>query len=237
MLLVGCQVLPESANGILLVGPSGTSRSAALVQQQLFFVVWFGRTGGFYLTWLFVRIFSILGGSLGSLSLFSVRLFGLPPGCLCLIRVAGQSLRKFKGFGGYDDRLQFMARDDALNLGEALRDEDVSRAWDVWSSAAEDSGEDPETDVAFAEALQLDAVAMVAWQRFNGKGKGKSKGKGKVKGKGKGKNKGNNLSLEERKKRVGELKSRTNCQACGARGHWAGDDICPNNSKNESTLQ
>ena len=59
------------------------------------------------------------------------------------------------------------------------------------------SGEDPEADDALAEALQLDAVAMVAWQRFNGKGKGKSKGKGKVKGKGKGKSKGNNLSLEE----------------------------------------
>ena len=99
------------------------------------------------------------------------------------------------------------------------------------------SGEDPETDDALAEALQLDAVAMVAWQRFNGKGKGKSKGKGKVKGKGKGKYKGNNLSLEERKKRLAELKSRTNCQACGARGHLAGDDICPKNAKNESTLQ
>ena len=73
------------------------------------------------------------------------------------------------------------------------------------------SGEDPEADDALAETLQLDAVAMVAWQRFNGKGKGKSKGKGKVKGKDKGKNKGNDLSLEERKKRLAELKSRTNC--------------------------
>ena len=99
------------------------------------------------------------------------------------------------------------------------------------------SGEDPETDDALAEALQLDAVAMVAWQRFNGKGKGKSKGKGKVKGKGKGKYKGNNLSPEERKKRLAELKSRTNCQACGARRHWAGDDTCHKNAKNESTLQ
>ena len=95
------------------------------------------------------------------------------------------------------------------------------------------SGEDPEADDA--EALQLDAVAMVAWLRFNGKGKGKSKGKGKIKGKGK--YKGNNLSSEERKKRLAELKSRTNCQACGARGHWARDDICPKNDKNESTLQ
>ena len=39
--------------------------------------------------------------------------------------------------GVYDDRLQFMARDDAFNLGEALRDGDVSCAWSVWSSAAE----------------------------------------------------------------------------------------------------
>ena len=77
------------------------------------------------------------------------------------------------------------------------------------------SGEDPEADDALVEALQLDAVAMVAWQPFSGKGKGKSKGKGKVKGKGK--NKGNNLSLEERKKRLAELKSRTNCQTRAVR--------------------
>ena len=98
-------------------------------------------------------------------------------------------------------------------------------------------GEDPEADDALAEALQSDAVAMVAWQRFNGKGKGKSKGKGKVKGKGKGKYKGNNLSLEERKKRLAEMKRRTNCQAWSERGDWAGHDICPKNAQNESTLQ
>ena len=75
-------------------------------------------------------------------------------------------------------------------------------------------GEDPEADDALAEALQLDAVAMVEWQRFSEKGKGKSKGREKAKVKGK--NKGSNLSFE---KRLAELKSRTNCQACGARGH------------------
>ena len=32
------------------------------------------------------------------------------------------------------------------------------------------SREDPEADDALAEALQLDAVAMVAWQRFKSKG-------------------------------------------------------------------
>ena len=49
------------------------------------------------------------------------------------------------------------------------------------------SGKDPEADDALAEALQLDAVVIVAWQRLR---------KGKIKGKGKGTYKGNNLSLE-----------------------------------------
>ena len=73
---------------------------------------------------------------------------------------------------------------------------------------------------------------MVAGQRFSGKGKGKSKGKGKAKGKGK--SKGSNLSLEDRKRRPDELKSHTNCHACGARGHWAGDDKRPKNVKRET---
>ena len=35
----------------------------------------------------------------------------------------------------FDDRLQFMSRDDALNLDGALDHGDVSFAWMVWSSA------------------------------------------------------------------------------------------------------
>ena len=37
----------------------------------------------------------------------------------------------------YDDRLQFMSRQDALLLDESLNAGDVSQAWLVWSSAAE----------------------------------------------------------------------------------------------------
>ena len=81
--------------------------------------------------------------------------------------------------------------------------------------------------------------------RFKGKGKfrfGKGKGKGfkeKFKG-GKGK-KGNpfgggNLSLEDRRKRLQEFKSRTRCQACGQKGHWAGDKECPKASANLATM-
>ena len=37
----------------------------------------------------------------------------------------------------YHDRLQFMTGSDALLLDESLRTNDVSRAWQVWSGAAE----------------------------------------------------------------------------------------------------
>ena len=37
----------------------------------------------------------------------------------------------------YDERLQFMSRQDALLLDESLGADDVSKAWLVWSRAAE----------------------------------------------------------------------------------------------------
>ena len=37
----------------------------------------------------------------------------------------------------YDECVQFMSRQDAIQLDESLRDGDVSRAWLVWSGAAE----------------------------------------------------------------------------------------------------
>ena len=46
----------------------------------------------------------------------------------------------------YDDRLQFVSRQDALQLDESLCVDDVSRAWLVWSGAAE---------VALADAFHL----------------------------------------------------------------------------------
>ena len=46
----------------------------------------------------------------------------------------------------YDERLQFMSREDAFNLDEALLNGDVSSAWMVWSTAAEK---------ALADAFQL----------------------------------------------------------------------------------
>ena len=57
--------------------------------------------------------------------------------------------------------------------GEQDEDDEIHKA--DFAALLGNSGEDPEADDALAEALQLDAVAMVAWQRFNGKGKSKGK--------------------------------------------------------------
>ena len=111
---------------------------------------WFRRIGGFFLTWPFVRTLSIHGAFLGFHSWFSARLFGLPPGCLCLSKVVGLSSAEVQRVWGiYDDRLQLMTRDDALGLdgGEgALAVGDESHAWSIWSSAAE---------AALADAFQF----------------------------------------------------------------------------------
>ena len=79
------------------------------------------------------------GGLVRLLSLFSVLLNGLLLGCLLLMRVGGsKSVEVQRVWGICDDRLQFMARSDALHLGESLLwGSDVSRALLVRSGAAE----------------------------------------------------------------------------------------------------
>ena len=68
------------------------------------------------------------------LCLFSVRLLW-PASWL---PVLDKGCRGSEGLGYiYDDRLQFMSRDDALNLDGSLTRGDVSSAWLVWSSAVE----------------------------------------------------------------------------------------------------
>ena len=89
------------------------------------------------------------------------------------------------------------------------------------------------------------AEADVYYGKGNGK-KGKGKGKFHHKGKGKGKFQkgkfhkgkpygGGNLSLEDRRQKMNEFKKRTTCQACGQKGHWAGDPGCPKGNSNAAT--
>ena len=63
------------------------------------------------------------------------------------------------------------------------------------------------------------------------KGKGFGTSKSKRYGKGSGqkgyKSRPGELSLEDRRKKLEELKKKTKCQACGQIGHWAGDNTCP----------
>ena len=59
-------------------------------------------------------------------------------GCLLLMRVAGsKSVEVQRGWEVYDERLQFVSLQDALHLDESIDAGGVSRAWLVWSGAAE----------------------------------------------------------------------------------------------------
>ena len=69
------------------------------------------------------------------------------------------------------------------------------------------------------EALQLELAALTAY----GKSKGK---KGKGKGKGKGKLVKSNLTLQQRRDKLQEIKAKSRCLRCGGIGHWAGDPSC-----------
>ena len=109
---------------------------------------------------------------------------------------------------------------------EFLEDEDLATA--LLAMAECDNDETP--------ADGLDELASAAQQLFvgymaAGTHKGKSKGKGRPSGKGGNKGKGKHvfrtqLSVEDRVKRLKELKQRSKCLRCGGQGHWAGDPVC-----------
>ena len=103
-----------------------------------------------------------------------------------------------------------------------------------------------ETKDAEQVAMEMQAAYLAGEESgdmttaFKGKGKASSQGKGKShKGKGFGKAKGKGygkgpekkgyksrpgeLSLEDRRKKLEELKKKTKCQASGQIVHWAGD--------------
>ena len=103
---------------------------------------------------------------------------------------------------------------------------------------------------ACAAYIQVTCEADAAWDAVRLRPKGNAKGIAKggkkstytagkygvkkghfLKGKGKyGVRFGKGLSLEERKKKLADLKKRTKRSACGQTGHWAGDLACPKGS-------
>ena len=73
---------------------------------------------------------------------------------------------------------------------------------------------------ACSQFIQDGTAAFVA----NSPGKGKrGKGKGKF---GTYPVRPSSLSIEDRRKKLAELKSKTECRDCGRRGHWSGDKQC-----------
>ena len=82
--------------------------------------------------------------------------------------------------------------------------------------------EGAEDDRQAGDAIQLQLAAFTAM----GKAGGKGKSFGKPKGKGKGKIVKSNLTIDQRRQKLTELKSKSKCLRCGTIGHWAGDPEC-----------
>ena len=124
--------------GTLLVAIVGISWLVALLLLLLFFPVRFRVIGGLLLILLLEPSLIVADGLPGLLNLLRVLLDGLLLGCLLLTRVGvPKSVDVQRVWDVYDERLQFMSRQDALRLDESLDTGDVSRAWLVWSGAAE----------------------------------------------------------------------------------------------------
>ena len=87
---------------------------------------------------LFVRVLIILGGWRGFLCLYSVRALWPASWLPVLEKSRGSKAAEVQRvWDKNDDRLQFMSRDDALNLDGSLANGDVSLAWMSWSAAVE----------------------------------------------------------------------------------------------------
>ena len=75
-----------------------------------------------------------------------------------------------------------------------------------------------------AESLQLEYEAYML------RGHGKGKGHGGFQAQRQFEISGN-VSFQERKARLAQLKARTECRKCGQKGHWSGDASCPKGNR------
>ena len=140
LLLVCSLLLLVSVAGLLLVVVAGTLFLVVLL-LLLFFPVGFSLPGGLLLILLFGLSLTAVGGLVRLRCWCSAPPFGLLLGCLLEVPVEVQRVWEV-----YDERVQFLSRQDALQLDESFDAGDVSRAWLVWSRAAE---------TALADACQI----------------------------------------------------------------------------------
>ena len=92
-------LLLASGSGTLLVVVAGILWLVALLLLLLFFLAGFRLIGGLLLILRLGLFLTAVGGDVGLLSLCNELSFGLPLGCLLLIRVGVPSRLRFNGSG------------------------------------------------------------------------------------------------------------------------------------------
>ena len=97
-----------------------------------------------------------------------------------------------------------------VSVFEATELDAIALLADTW-----DSGLDPEVS---AQLVQANVQACLSFGKVKGKGKGKGKGKFLVRPPC--------LPLEDRRQPLREMTAKTECHACGRKGHWAHDREC-----------
>ena len=110
---------------------------------------------------------------------------------------------------------------DTFSSHVALDDLTVYEAADTWENNL-----DPEVS---AQVVQATAQAYLSFGKEQGKGQGKGKNKGRYPVRP------SHLSLEDRRRRLKELKAKTECHARGREGHWAQDRQCSTSSTQNQT--
>ena len=141
----------------------------------------------------------------------------------------------------YDDDMigsadGYQAHNDPVDLGsddgeEVLHDDGDEENETFSSYVALD-------DVTALEAAELDAIALLAdtWDNdLDPETSAQMPTKQMYKGKGKCPFCPSHMSLEDRRRRLRELKAETECRACGRKGHWAHDRERAMSSSNMST--
>ncbi|CAE7211787.1 RE1 [Symbiodinium sp. CCMP2592] len=86
--------------------------------------------------------------------------------------------------------------------------------------------EDKEALAFLADTVQCETVAFMA--RAKAKGKGKSVMQKSAHGY---RPRSTGLTVEDRRRKLHEIKLRSTCKTCGRKGHWAGDKECPGPGK------
>ena len=77
-------------------------------------------------------------------------------------------------------------------------------------------GDDCRDPASVAEFAQNGAVAYLSNAKSKGKGKGGARYPIRP----------SNLSIEDRRRKLADLKEKAHCKDCGRRGHWKGDAKC-----------